>query len=231
MADKDEGKNNKKKASEAYLNRFSLLKKSHDYLSKDNLIKAVEGYLQYLALVSKYHEIQEEKLSPTLFDSEKELGEILLISQVYWGLAKAYDRNERLKSELERCLNQFVKFSIGFKFQYLNYQVIRKYLKRSRLYNPGLFKEAYNQLGADNKTCFIATYMYGDEHPYTNTLRKFKKIISSTNLGMWFIHSYYKISPYITENAKKNRITHFLITTVIKPLLTGFVLLIRVFSK
>ena len=93
-----------------YKNRLVSLRKARDFSKKDNIPQAVQHYLNYLTALAHYYSVDEKELHPKMFNREKELTELLLISQVYWDLAKAYDRNPKLIGECERCLNQFIKF-------------------------------------------------------------------------------------------------------------------------
>ena len=77
--------------------------------------QAVDSYNKYLGILALYFDTTEDKLSPSFFDAEKDMTELLLISHAYWDLAKAYDRSPNLHRDCLRCLEQFTRFSIGFK--------------------------------------------------------------------------------------------------------------------
>ena len=137
MAKKDEKKNGdrpEERRSDAvmalYRKRLQTLRLAQQHNQQDNIPKAVEGYLDYLNILAKFYRTKEAELKPSLFNLEKEMAEILMISQVYWGLAKAYDRSSRLQAETKRCLDQFVKFSLGFKFQYINSKMLKKFINK-----------------------------------------------------------------------------------------------------
>lgn len=197
--DKDKDKDGKKRHSpqllERYRGRIGVLKVSHDYYQKDNIPKAVEGYCKYLNTIASYHWIKEEELKPQIFDPKKDAAEMLLISQVYWGLAKAYDRNPKLQGECKRCLDQYVKFSIGFKHQYLNSEMVRKFLKRGIAYNPKLFEMTYKRIQVESKKCYLATHCFGDQGEITESLRSFKVSIQHRPFGYHFVCWYYRFSP------------------------------------
>ena len=84
----------------------------------------------------KYFDVDEKNLSPKIFEKENNIHEVMLISQVYWDLAKAIRQIRKAQMECERCLDKFVEFSIGFKFQYLNSEILRKYLKKGLQETP-----------------------------------------------------------------------------------------------
>lgn len=185
-----------KQVVEKYMTRFSLLKKGQEYSKKEEHGKAVEHYLQYLKYVADYHRIEEKKIRPSLFDLKKDLAEMLLISHVYWDLAKAYDRSPRMEQEARRCLSQFLLFSIGFKYQYLNSEMMRRYMRKKISYNPKMFEEAYQQLKTHAKSCYVCTYIYGPHAPETEWMRGFRdEKLNSSFLGRHFVQSYYSTSP------------------------------------
>lgn len=175
----------------SYRERLKTLRKGQEYYSQDDLPKAVDCYTQYLHAIAKYHKVDEAKLSPKFFDKEKDLAELLLISHVYWDLAKAYDRSPKLNSESIRCLDQFVKFTSGFKYQYVNARMLRNYIRKRMAHNLKAFKQAYDRIQVESKGCFVATDLYGYYHPYTIELRKFKNSIYRYRIGRSFVIFYY----------------------------------------
>ena len=212
-----------------YHKRLSILKLANDYSQRDNVVKAVEGYLEYLKILADYYEVEEAKLRPTAFNLEKDVPELLLISQVYWGLAKAYDRNPKLHDESKRCLEQFVRFSTGFKYQYINAQMLRKFIRRRMAYQPKIFEEAYQQLQVDSKKCYIASYCYGTCHPVTEHLRRFKGKIVDTALGWHFVDMYYRTSPVLVEFCLKNpRLGSLFKHSIFRPALKIFVTFLKI---
>lgn len=227
---KDENtKKHSQQLLENYRSRIGLLKVSHDYYQKDNIPKAVEGYSRYLNIMAKYYFIKEEELKPKLFDQKKEIAEILLISQVYWSLAKAYDRNPKLKAECKRYLDQFVIFSLGYKHQYINSEMIRKFIKKGIAYNPKLFEMAYKRIQVESKKCYIATYCFNENHHVTNDLRKFKLLLHKYAFGISFINNYYRFSPPLINFCEKHRVLGLAVKILIKPFLRMFAKIIQPF--
>jgi hypothetical protein len=179
-----------------YANRFSILKRAQEYNRKEEIGKSMELYLQYLKYVSDFHKTEEKKLKPSMFDPKKDMAELLLISHVYWDIARAYDRSPRLEAELKRCLQQFLLFSIGFKYQYLNSEMMRRFIRKKMCYNQKLFEDTYKQLRVHAKSCYIATYVYPDQDPKLETLRQFRDHCLNKSLwGRYFIAFYYAYSP------------------------------------
>lgn len=179
-----------------YANRFSILKRAQEYNRKEEIGKSVELYLQYLKYVSDFYKTEEKKLKPSMFDQKKDLAELLLISHVYWDVARAYDRSPRLESELKRCLQQFLLFSIGYKYQYLNSEMMRRSIRKKMFHNQTLFEEAHKQLRIHAKSCYIATYIYADDTTEIQKFRDFRDRNLLTNApGRFFVACYYEVSP------------------------------------
>lgn len=199
-----------------YRDRLKTLRRAQEFSQADEIPKAVECYSQYLSSLASYHGVEENKLKPELFDQEKDIAELLLISHVYWDLAKAYDRSPKLNLESIRCLDQFVKFTIGYKYQNVNARMVKQFIKKRLAHNPKAFKQAYERIRVEGKGCFIATYTHGNDHFVTNDLRIFKNKISSSRIGKILIENYYRFSPmiiqYLENNHKREKF--------IKPFLT-----------
>lgn len=213
-----------------YQKRFTLLRQAREHSQNDNIPKAVQHYMKYLGVLASYYRTTEEKLSPKFFDQEKELSELLLISQVYWDLSKSYDRNPKLLAEAERCVAQFTLFTIGFKYQYVNSELIRKFIKKKIAYNPQIFKNSYQQIRANSKKCYIATHCYGEDHINLELLRKFKVILLEYKVGREFVDNYYRFSPAIVQFFERNRRINYLSTEFfIRPLLNFVSRVIRKF--
>jgi hypothetical protein len=200
-----------------YKNRLSVLKKAQEYSSQGKIADAVKYYNEYLNALASYLEVKEEKLKPTLFNQEKELAEMLLVSQVYWDLAKAYDRSPKLAKECERCLKQFTLFTIGFKYQYLNSEMIRKFIKKKISYHPEYFERAYQEIKVQSKKCYVATYCYGETHEITFYLRNWKKEIQNNRYGDLFVDLYYRFSPRLVNMCEKYSFIRKLSLLVLRP--------------
>lgn len=215
-------------AEAAYKTRLGHLKRAQEHSGKGEVSKAVEHYLTYLKALSMYFGIEESKLSPKLFDP-KNIAEQLLISQVYWDLAKAYDRNPKTIKEANRCLNQFVKFSVGFKYQRVNADTVRKYLRKNQCRNPEIFRETYERIRVTSKACYIATHCYGEDNYRLTILRDFRDDIEKTVTGKLLVETYYTFSPkFIAIISKFPQIDRRFQAFVFKPFIE---LIIRLITK
>lgn len=218
---KDERK--KHQIEEIYRTRLTYLKKAQIFVREDKMAQAVDSYNKYLGVLSLYFDIPEDRLSPTLFNAETDLTELLLISHAYWDLAKAYDRSPNLQRECLRCLEQFVKFSIGFKYQHVNAQIIRKFNNKKQAHNLKAFENAYQRIQVSSKKCFIATMCFGENHPKTEALRNFRFRLIHYTAGRIFISLYNAISPLIVNILEKNNMIRDLSVFFIRPLITFFI--------
>jgi hypothetical protein len=182
-----------------YRTRLSHLKQAQTFVKEDKIPMAVDAYTKYLGILALYFDTSESKLSPNLFDPEKDLTELLLISHAYWDLAKSFDRSPHLQYDCIRCLEQFIKFSIGFKYQHVNAQIVRKFNNKKQAHNPKAFEAAYLRIQVSSKKCYIASSCFGEDHPVTEDLRAFKQSISHSKYGLDFIDFYYSVSPKIID--------------------------------
>lgn len=216
----------------AYRDRLKVLKQAQEYAAKGDIPKSVERYSAYLSTLAAYFRVDENNLSPKLFDAEKDITELLLISHAYWDLSKAYDRSPKLHNESIRCLEQFIKFSTGFKFQHVNAQMIKKYIKQKQAHNIRPFLNAYQRLKVDTKACYIATHCYGSEDEVTNTLRIFRDKIVTSTIGFKAIELYYDLSPSLIKFITKLGLSGRLITKyILRPIVFSIYKLIKPITK
>lgn len=213
---------------ELYRTRLTHLKRAQVFVKEDRMAQAVDSYNKYLGILALYFDTTEDRLSPSLFDAEKDMTELLLISHAYWDLAKAYDRSPNLQRDCLRCLDQFTKFSIGFKYQHVNAQIIRKFNNKKQAHNPKAFEASYNKIQISAKRCYVATMCFGFDHEKTETLRHFKLKIARFELGLDFIDFYYNYSPRLVEFLEKRPKTKAVFNKLIaRPILSTFVYVIR----
>lgn len=229
-ASKDEAPQKSKAILQKYRDRISVLRQAQEYSQKDDIPRAVQYYMKYLDALAAFYEVEEKQLSPSMFDKERGITEILLVSQVYWDLSKAYDRHPKLHKESERCLDQFVKFSLGFKFQYINSEILRKFIRKNMAYNPKAFEVAYDRIRVNSKSCYIATYCYGEEHYKTEILREFKRFILNWRLGHKFVDYYYRFSPPFVYFCEENPYLGIPLRELFfRPVLSVFSKLVEIF--
>ncbi|MDC1174451.1 hypothetical protein OAT67_03610 [Bacteriovoracaceae bacterium] len=202
-----------------YSDRLKMLRRAQEFSQADDIPRAVECYGQYLNALATYFKVDETKLAPDLFNQETDLAELLLISHVYWDLAKSYDRSPRLHIESIRCLDQFVKFTVGYKYQYANARMLKAFIRKKLAHNPKAFKQTYERIQVESKGCFVATDLFGENHFVTQNLRSFKANRLNNKFGLLFIEFYYqKICPtyfnHIAHRSALKKMTKKLIKLV-----------------
>jgi len=110
-------------------------------------------------------------------------------------MVKIYDRNPKVYGEFKNLLEKFIIFSLGQKFQYVNSEVLRRHITKGQAKNEKDFINAYKSIKTKKGNCFIASYLYGGDHPITENLRLLKSHLKKSFLGKIFIHTYYAVSP------------------------------------
>lgn len=192
--------------------RKELLRKRVE-IAKDGLrlmqgghtIEAIKRYQQYILILEFWKKSGRDGLTIDLFDRTKDLYEIVLLSGIYWDMAKLYDRAKRLdqKEELLLCLQKYVVFSKGMPFQALSGEALRRYLGSGRCRHRAEFKSTYTALTGER--CFIATSLLDVTDPMTIVrLRNFRDgTLRHTKLGRSFIRLYYchsrKLIPFLDK--------------------------------
>ena len=200
-------------------NRFKELRRGQEHLQDGELSEAAECYSRYLSTLAKFFEVEKEELKPELFDPEKDLRELLLISNVYWDLAKIYDKNSRLEHQMIKCLEQFIRFTSGYKYQYANARMIKNYLKRGKARHAQSFKSAYEKIKLESGSCFISTYCFGTSHPITLQLRLLKRDALKSSFGNFGVDLYYRFSPGIVDFFERSPRTQMIYLPFVKIIL------------
>jgi len=80
--------------------------------------------------------------------------------------------------------------------------------------------ERFNQQ-AEDKRCYVATYLYGDDDVRTQDLRRFRdQHLAGHLMGQWFIRIYYRLSPSLVSVSKRvpavNYLAKSLVDAVVK---------------
>lgn len=204
-----ENSDNKKQAEEeakpqyvlhTYKNRLRFVKEGHVYSAREDFLNAVGSYQNYLEALALYYGTTQEKLSPSTFKrGDEDIPEQMMISLVYWELAKIFDRNPKMAPRLKQSLDQFVRFSTGNKYQFLNAENLRKYINKGACIHSKIFEEAYKRIQVNSKKCFVATFTLGEGHDDLITFYRFRDKILPYRLGKNFVSSYYHYSPYLVR--------------------------------
>jgi hypothetical protein len=159
---------------------------------------AMANYFGYIDVLEKSKEVERDMLQPKHFDAKKDLAELLLLSGVYWDLAKIQDHSKgKLDDRLRHYLDRFVMFSRGMPFQHVSAELVRKYLANGTPRHRKEFKEAHIQLGGGK--CFVATAV--EEHLPSRTLpdlRRYRdEVLLKHRSGRVLVALYYRIGPWV----------------------------------
>jgi hypothetical protein len=162
--------------------------------------ESVQNYYNYIEILEKTKSVQRDGLDPKYFDTKKDIAELLLLSGVFWDLAKIHDQSSKKDAtKLRYYLDRFVVFSKGMPFHHVSSELIRKYLVNGTPRHRKDFKDAHIRLGGGK--CFVATALEDYCEPDTLTLlRRYRdeRLLKSAS-GRGFVKGYYKVGPIVAR--------------------------------
>jgi hypothetical protein len=164
--------------------------------------ESVVYFQSYIKLLEDWKGVDEGALSPSLFDYTKEMGDLLMLSGLYWDLAKIFDHTESAdkKKLFLHYLEKFILFSKGTTWEPMCLEQLRRYLLTSRPKHREEFKNAYRMMGGKNG-CFVATAL-SDELDFETIpiLRRFRdEILKNSPFGRAFVWVYYRVGPAFAD--------------------------------
>lgn len=183
-------------------------------------LRKFTDYLQVMAEVKGAKDIYAIK--PQHFDPKKDVTELLMISHIYFEMAKMYDAVPKFHDESRRCLDQFVLFSVNQPFQVINSELMRKHLKKTLFKNPEAFRQAYIQIFVQSKKCYVVTFCLGDQHPVTQEYRRLKDELLEYSWGREMVRIYYTFSSVAVTRWEKRQVPLFVGRWFIRPALVLF---------
>lgn len=210
MNKQDEKDKKKKKIllQQKYTQRITTAKQGREFFLSKDYVNASRKYHEYLSVLTELYDLDDiYSLKPSMFDPNRDVTEMLLISHVYWEMARINEMTPKLQATYKKCLGQFVKFTINQPYQVFNSEMLRKYIKKNknRSLQIGMLNEAYSQIFVQSKKCYIATFCFDDRSKEVALFREYKKKILEYPFGQDFVEFYYIISSrFITfvENKK-----------------------------
>jgi len=206
-----------------YENRITVAKHGKECLDAGDYGNALKKFIDYFLILVELKEVKDiYELKVHMFDPKKDLTELLMISHIYFEMARMYDAVPKFQEDSKKCLEQFVHFSANQPFQVVNSEMVRKYLKKSVFKNPDSFRSAYQQIFVQSKKCYVVTFCYGDQHPITQDFRRFKEHLLDSSIGRLFVQYYYLYSSSLVEKYDGHRGFRFLTSILIKPSLLLF---------
>lgn len=182
---------------ELFRQRLELARTGVKNFQERKLGDAAKAFYSYLRILEDYKGVAENGLTPNLFDRARELPELLLISGVYWDLAKMYDQTEGKKREFLIYLEKYLIFSKGMPYQIVAAETLRKYIYKGRPRNRADFQRTYTALTGSK--CFIATSLIDvcDERTLF-VLRDFRdQRLMRVWWGRVFVRAYYIGAPAV----------------------------------
>jgi hypothetical protein len=183
--------------------RLELVRGGLDKLQLRQMNEAIQSFHMYIDVLEKWKAVKRGTLNPGMFDKKLDAPEMLLISGVFWELAKVYDKSKTNKKAKnygihKEYLRKFVDFSLGMPYEALCSEMVRKYVKAGKAKHEGDFSLAYRWFKG-GKRCFIASAVEDVLDPRTiPALQVFRDHRLKTNwAGRKFVAWYYRKGPSI----------------------------------
>jgi len=182
---------------ELFKKRLDLARKGLEFYQNKNMPEAVKAFLSYLRILESGKRVQPGQLTPSLFDIKKDIHELLLISGVYWDLAKIFDhtRGKENEAKLRHFLKQYYIFSKGMSFAPLSGETLRKYIRSDAVMHKSEFRRVYKELTGHN--CFVVSSLVDYVGDSTlDSLRSYRdQNLLKTVRGRILIRLYYRVGP------------------------------------
>jgi hypothetical protein len=190
----------KERLMKLFQRRMELARDGALAYREGRLKEAVQNYYSYIDILERTKGVARDRLEPGLFDMKKDIAELLLLSGVFWDLAKIHDKSNKTDlSRLRFFLDRFVIFSKNMPFQHVSSELVRKYLVNGTPRHRKEFKDSHVRLGGGK--CFIATALEEECAPGTvERLRAFRdRSLLSRSSGRFAVAVYYRFSPPIAR--------------------------------
>lgn len=179
--------------------RITLAGQGVEAYQGKRLAEAVRAFRTYIGILEDWKRVEPGNLHPENFDTKKDLPEMVLISGVYWDLAKIYDRarNDAREKLFRHYLEKYVLFAKGMPYQPLCAETLRKYIGNKKPVHRDDFKNAYKVM--TGSPCFVATSLIDVCDLETlPRLRRFRgEVLMPSRSGRAFVRWYYRAGPRI----------------------------------
>lgn len=203
--------------------RITLARFGKEFVNSGDYVNALLRYGEYFNIMAEAKHVKDAySLDPKHFDPKIDLCEMLMISHIFFEMAKIYDFLPKFHEECKKCIDQFVLFSINQPYQAINSELARRSYRRKSFKNPDIFKFAYEQIFIKSNKCYIVTFCYGDSHPITSEYRKLKSILLNYKVGRELVRIYYYHSSELVNRWENNKCMKFFAQIVVKPILVLF---------
>lgn len=204
-------------------NRITTVRFGKECLDAGDYGSTIQRFLEYMATMAQTKNCKDlYHLKVSHFDPKKDITEMLMMSHVFFEMARIYDASPKFVGESTKCLEQFVHFSANQPYQVVNSELVRKHLNKGQLKNPQNFRNAYQQIYVQSRKCYVVTFCYGDDHPVTHDYRKVKDWLLQSDWGREFVRCYYAISSVVVPKWEHNPWMRALGTYLVRPCLLLF---------
>ena len=100
------------KLKHKYENRITVARFGKESLDSGDYGNALRKFVDYLNIIAEVKQVKDiYEIRVQHFDSKKEVTEMLMISHIFFEMARLYDAAPRFKDDAQKCLNLFVSFS------------------------------------------------------------------------------------------------------------------------
>jgi hypothetical protein len=206
-----------------YENRITVARYGKESLDAGDYANALKKFMDYLHIMAEIKEVKDAyELRINHFDSKREITEMLMISHIFFEMARLYDAVPKFQPDVTKCLEQFVHFTANQPYQVVNSEMVRKYLKKSNFKNPDTFRNAYQQIYVQSKKCYIVTFCYGNDHWITRECREFKDWLLQYSWGQQVVRHYYRISSEAVPVCEQNFFLRHATRFMVRPVLMVF---------
>lgn len=191
-------------------NRITTVRFGKECLDAGDYAGALNRFSEYMHIISDIKGCKDfYHIKVSHFDPKKDITELLMVSHVFFEMARIYDAVPKFHPDSAKCLEQFVHFSANQPYQVVNSELVRKHLKKSVFKKPEVFRNAYQQIYVQSRKCYIVTFCYGDSHPVTAEFRKMKDWLLQSGWGRELVRIYYSTSSFMVprwENSPSMRV-------------------------
>jgi len=169
------------------------------------IAEAVKNFLTYIHILEDWKVCAKGGLTPAHFDSKQDQAEMLLISGVYWDLAKVYDKmeNEMCYKQFLHYLDKYILFAKGMPYENLCAETMRKFLSYGGAVHKKELKEAHKRIAKSK--CFVATELIDviEYDSYDFLCRYRDEILKRSATGRFLVGFYYKLSPRVANSISR----------------------------
>ncbi len=201
-------------------NRITVARFGNESRGVKDFAGALRKFTDYLQVMAEVKGVQDiYAIKPQHFDGKKDVTEMLMISHIYFEMAKMYDAVPKFHDESKRCLDQFVLFSVNQPYQVINSELARKHLKKTLFKNHEAFRNAYVQIFVQSKKCYVVTFCLGTHHPVTQEFRALKDVMLEYRLGQELVRRYYQFSSVAVLRWEKRPAAKLIGKWLMRPIL------------